>query len=85
MKPSDSWALLSISFDESGRAAVIHTPPRSRTATGFDVTIEAVEDLSDWTGAGSGAGQTYPVDVYGNTRVPADLPVRFFRLKAAEQ
>ena len=75
--------LLSISFDESGRAAVIHTPPRSRTATGFDVTIEAVEDLSDWTG--SGAGQSYPVDVYGNTRVPADLPVRFFRLKAAEQ
>ena len=66
-KPSGSFEnppILSISFDASGRA-VIHTPPLSPSATGFDISILATDDL-----AGTGA-TTYPLDPSGETTIPA--------------
>ena len=81
-KPSGAFEnppILSISFDASGRA-VIHTPPLSPSATGFDISILATDDL-----AGTGA-TTYPLDVDGETTIPAsDKPARFFRLRAVEK
>ena len=81
-KPSGSFEnppLLSISFDASGRA-VIHTPPLNPSATGFDISILATDDL-----AGAG-GTTYPLDPSGETTIPAsDKPARFFRLRVIER
>ena len=81
-KPSGAFEnppLLSISFDASGRA-VIHTPPLSPSATGFDLSILATDDL-----AGTG-GTTYPLDPLGETTIPAsDKPARFFRLRVTER
>jgi hypothetical protein len=80
-KPSGTFEnppLLSISFDASGRA-VIHTPPLNPSATGFDISILALDDL-----AGTGA-TTYPLDASGETVIPANSPARFFRLRAVEK
>ena len=81
-KPSGAFEnppILSISFDASGRA-VIHTPPLSPSATGFEISILATDDL-----AGTG-GTTYPLDADGETTIPAsDKPARFFRLQAVEK
>ena len=81
-KPSGTFEnppLLSISFDASGRA-VIHTPPLNPSATGFDISILATDDL-----AGTGA-TTYPLDADGETTIPAsDKPARFFRLRVTER
>ena len=81
-KPSGTFEnppLLSISFDASGRA-VIHTPPFSPSATGFEISILATDDL-----AGTG-GTTYPLDADGETTIPAsDKPARFFRLRVTER
>ena len=71
--------LISISFDASGRA-VIHTPPLNPSATGFDISILATDDLN-----GTGA-TTYPLDADGETTIPAsDKPARFFRLRVEER
>ena len=71
--------LLAITIDAEGRA-VIHTPPLSVTATGFDLSILATDDL-----AGTGA-TVYPLDPSGKTVIPkTDSKTRFFRLKAAEK
>ncbi|MBP5227125.1 MAG: hypothetical protein J6336_07045 [Kiritimatiellae bacterium] len=71
--------LLAITIDAEGRA-VIHTPPLSATATGFDLSILATDDL-----AGTGA-TVYPLDPSGKTVIPkTDSKTRFFRLKAAEK
>ena len=81
-KPSGAFEnppILSISFDASGRA-VIHTPPFSPSATGFEISILATDDL-----AGTGA-TTYPLDADGETTIPAsDKPARFFRLRVTER
>ena len=81
-KPSGAFEnppILSISFDASGRA-VIHTPPLNPSATGFDISILATDDL-----AGTGA-TTYPLGSSGETTIPAsDKPARFFRLRAVEK
>ena len=81
-KPSGTFEnppLLSISFDASGRA-VIHTPPLNPSATGFDISILATDNLH-----GTGA-TTYPLDADGETTIPAsDKPARFFRLQAVEK
>ena len=81
-KPSGAFEnppLLSISFDASGRA-VIHTPPINPSATGFDISILATDDL-----AGTGA-TTYPLGSSGETTIPvSDKPARFFRLRVTER
>ena len=81
-KPSGTFEnppLLSISFDASGRA-VIHTPPLNPSATGFDISILATDDLN-----GTGA-TTYPLDADGETTIPASgKPARFFRLRVEER
>ncbi len=81
-KPSGAFEnppLISITFDANGRA-VIHTPPLNPSATGFDISILATDDL-----AGTG-GTTYPLNYSGETVIPAaDKNTRFFRLKAKEK
>ena len=81
-KPSGTFEnppLLSISFDASGRA-VIHTPPLNPSATGFDISILATDDL-----AGTGA-TTYPLNADGETTIPvSDKSARFFRLRVTER
>ena len=59
---------------------MIHTPPLSPSATGFEISILATDDL-----AGTG-GTTYPLDADGETTIPAsDKPARFFRLRVTER
>ena len=80
-KPSGAFAdppLLSISFDANGKA-VIHTPPPSPSATGFDISIRAAD------APGGGGDTAYPLDPSGETVIPeTGKPARFFRLTATE-
>ena len=72
-------ALISISFDDEGRA-VIHTPPLVQSVTGFYISVLATDDL-----IGTGV-VAYPLDPSGKTVIPASAATaRFFRLRATEQ